>query len=55
MSKLNVIIVEKWVVLLGTARNHAKMLILLKKMSKTGDSPNRWISAIIIVYAKNVQ
>ena len=34
-QKLNVIIVEKWVILLGTAQSHAKTLILLKKMSKT--------------------
>ena len=34
-QKLNVIIAEKWVILLGTARSHAKTLILLEKMSKT--------------------
>ena len=39
-QKINVIIVEKWVILLRTARCHTKMLILLKKMSKTGNSPN---------------
>ena len=39
-QKLNVIIVEKWVILLRTAQRHAKTLILLEKMSKTGNSPN---------------
>ena len=39
-QKLNAIIVEKWVILLETARSHAKMLILLEKMNKTGNSPN---------------
>ena len=39
-QKLNVIIAEKWVILLGTARSHAKMLILLEKMSKTENSAN---------------
>ena len=39
-QKLNVIIVEKWVILLGTARSHAKMLVLREQMSKTGNSPN---------------
>ena len=39
-QKLNVMIAEKWVILHGTAQSHAKMLILLEKMSKTGNSPN---------------
>ena len=39
-QKLNVIIAEKWVILLGTARNHTKMLILLEKMSRTKNSAN---------------
>ena len=40
MSKLNAIIVEKWVIMLRTARSHVETLILLEKMSKTGNSPN---------------
>ena len=39
-QKLNVIIAEKWVILLRTARSHAKMLVLLEKMSKTENSAN---------------
>ena len=39
-QKLNVIIVENWVISLETAQSHAKTLILLEKMSKTGNSPN---------------
>ena len=40
VKNLDAIIVVNWVILLGTARNHTKMLILLEKMSKTGNSPN---------------
>ena len=40
MSKINVTIAEKWVIFLGTARSHAKTLILLEKMSKTENSAN---------------
>ena len=39
-QKLNVIISEKWIILLGTAQRHTKMLILLEKRRKTGNSPN---------------
>ena len=39
-QKLNVIISEKWVILLGSAQSHTKMLILLEKMGKTGNSLN---------------
>ena len=39
-QNLNVIIVEKWVILLGTARSHVKTLILLEKVSKTENSAN---------------
>ena len=39
-QKLGAIIVVNWVIFLGTAQSHAKMLILLEKMSKTGNSPN---------------
>ena len=39
-QKLNVIIAVKWVILLGTARSHAKMLILVEKVSKTENSAN---------------
>ena len=40
MSKLNAIIVEKWVILPGTARNLAKTPILLKKVSRIENSEN---------------
>ena len=33
-------IVVNWVILLRTARNHAKILILLEKMGETGNSLN---------------
>ena len=39
-SKLNVTIVEKWVILPGIVRNHAKTLILLEKVSKIENSAN---------------
>ena len=39
-QNLSAIIVVKWVILLETARSHAKTLILLEKMIKTGNSPN---------------
>ena len=38
--KLDAIIVVNWVILLRASRNHVKTLILLEKMSKTGNSPN---------------
>ena len=39
-QKLDATIMVNWVILLGTAQNHTKMLTLLEKMSKTGNSPN---------------
>ena len=39
-QKLGAITVVNWVILLGTAQSHAKTLILLEKISKTGNSPN---------------
>ena len=39
-QKLNAIIVEKWVILPGTARNLAKTPILLEKVSKIASSEN---------------
>ena len=39
-QNLDATIVVNWVILLGTAQNHVKTLILLEKMSKTGNSPN---------------
>ena len=39
-QKLNVIIVVKWVIWLGTVRSHAKTLILHEKVSKTENSAN---------------
>ena len=42
-QNLDATIVVKWVILHGTAQSPARTLILLKKMSKTGNSPKRWI------------
>ena len=39
-QKLDAIIVVNWVILLRTAQSHAKTLMLLEKMSKTGNLPN---------------
>ena len=39
-QNLDATIVVNWVIFLRTAQSHAKMLILLEKMSKTGNSPN---------------
>ena len=39
-EKLDATIVVNWVILLGTAQSHSKMLILLEKMSETGNLPN---------------
>ena len=40
MKKLNVIITEKWVILLMNARSHAKTLIYFEKVSETENSSN---------------